>query len=98
MNYSKVTLPTILLPGVICITLLVIGYGAFRFFAKQSQDANVVHVSGRIEALETHISAATATRVKSVTVKEGDPVHAGQLIVTLDSGSLRKNSVSPDRL
>src|SRR5208283_1485461 len=90
MNNSKVTLPTFLLPSVICIALLATGYGTFRFFSKQTEDANVVHVSGRIEALETHISAATATRGKSVTVKEGYPVHAGQLIVTLDSGELEK--------
>lgn len=42
-------------------------------------------VSGRIEAPETHISAAAPARVKYVGAKEGDHVHKGQLLVSLDS-------------
>lgn len=70
--------------------LVAVSYAGYHFYSISQADANIVKVSGRIEAQETHISAPTATRVKSVRVKEGDSVHKGELIITLDSGILRK--------
>lgn len=64
-------------------------YGAIELYSHYIDSLNSVRVSGRIEAAETHVIAATATRITSVTVKEGDPVHKGQLIVTLDSQNLQ---------
>jgi multidrug resistance efflux pump len=81
---------TLLLPIMMIAVLLAAGYGAFYFFSHHGDESNIVRASGRIEAPETHISAPTATRVKSVAVKEGDSVHKGQLIVTLDSEKLQK--------
>ncbi len=80
----------VLLIIVISVALLAIGYGAFQFYSNHSDDPNIVRLSGRIEAAETHIEAPAATRVQSVAVKEGDSVHKGQLIVSLDSGILRE--------
>jgi HlyD family secretion protein len=73
------------------LLLLAAGYAAYHLYSTNSEQSNMVQVSGRIEAVETHISAGIATRVTSVLVKEGDQVHKGQLIVTLDSGSLQKS-------
>lgn len=52
----------------------------------KTHDNNVVEISGRIEAPETHISAIAATRVKAVRVHEGDKVNKGQLLIELDTG------------
>lgn len=46
-------------------------------------------VSGRIEAPETYITAATSSRVNQVHVKEGDHVRKGQLVVSLDSSIIK---------
>jgi multidrug resistance efflux pump len=81
---------TVLLIIVAFIALLCIAYGAFQFYSSHSEDPNIVKSSGRIEATETHIEAPASTRVKSVFVKEGDSVHKGQLLVTLDSGILKE--------
>lgn len=81
---------TILFRGLILTAMLAACYGTFYFYSHHNRDTNIVRASGRIEAPETHIAAATATRVISVAVKEGDPVHKGQLIVTLDSENLEK--------
>ncbi len=89
MNISEVTNSPILRRVAIFIALLATGCTVF-FIYSQIEEANTIHVSGRIEASETRLSAAAATRVKTVTVKEGDPVHKGQLIVTLDSADLQK--------
>lgn len=72
-----------------CAALLALGC-VVRFFAYPHADPNVVEVSGRIEADETHIVAATGTRVTQVLVDEGEKVSKGQLLVTLDSDNLEK--------
>lgn len=46
-------------------------------------------VGGRIEAPETYITAAASSRVNQVMVKEGDHVHKGQLIVSLDASIIK---------
>lgn len=60
----------------------------------KSHDGNVVEISGRIEAPETHISAVAATRVKSVLVREGDSVTKGQLLIQLDTGVIQAKAGS----
>ena len=74
----------------IIAALIAGGYGAFYLCSHNSNDSNLVRVSGRIEAPETYIAAPVATRVTSVAVKEGDSVHKGQLMITLDSENLQK--------
>lgn len=66
--------------------------GLIAFFSLQflkTHDNNVIEISGRIEAPETHISAIAATRVKSVLVREGDNVKKDQLLVQLDPGVIQ---------
>jgi multidrug resistance efflux pump len=70
-----------------CIGLICLCY-AISFFTKPHVDPNVIEVSGRIECDETHMIAATGTRVTSVLVDEGEAVRKGQLLLTLDSGGI----------
>jgi len=72
-----------------CLALLALGL-VVSFFAYPHSDPNVVEVSGRIEADETHLFAADGTRVLEVLVDEGERVSKGQLLVKLDSNNLEK--------
>src|SRR4029453_11123441 len=90
VQFANHRLGTISLPLMVIIVLLAIGSGAFYLYSQNGDDSKIVRLSGRIESPETHISAPTATRVKSVAVKQGDSVYKGQLIVTLDSQNLQK--------
>jgi HlyD family secretion protein len=54
-----------------------------------AKDPNTVEVSGRIEAKETYITSGVGTRVQSVRVQEGDKVHQGQVLLTLDASALK---------
>lgn len=89
MNFSALTKSITLRRGVIFVAILAIGCAVY-LYSKQMEEANVIQVSGRIEALETHISAPAATRVKTVTIREGDFVPKGKLIIILDSADLQK--------
>lgn len=51
--------------------------------------AKTLEISGRIEAPESHLSAAMPGRVVMIAVKEGDVVHKGQLLISLDSRLLK---------
>ena len=44
-----------------------------------------LRASGHVEATETRIAADAGGRVLTLTVKEGDRVHAGQIVMTLDT-------------
>jgi multidrug resistance efflux pump len=63
--------------------------GLIALNQKPASDPNIVDISGRIEATETYITAGVGTRVESVNVKEGDTVHKGQILLTLDAQTLR---------
>lgn len=74
--------------GIGFVALLLLCY-VISFFTTKHSDPDVVEVSGRVEADETHILAATETRVTQVLVDEGEAVSKGQLLVTLDSDNLQ---------
>jgi HlyD family secretion protein len=44
--------------------------------------------NGRIEAVETHVAAKTAGRLKEILVHEGDFVTVGQIVALMDTRSL----------
>lgn len=69
----------------VLLILLIAGAALYLYSGSRRSQSNSLEISGRIEAPETHISAATATRVNSVLVREGDLVHKGQLLLSLDS-------------
>jgi HlyD family secretion protein len=51
-----------------------------------SDDPNVVHLNGRLEAPLVDLAPKVAGRVVEVRVKEGDRVKAGDLLIVLDLG------------
>ena len=52
------------------------------YFLARPSDHNL-HLSGRIEGYETDVGAKTGGRVDSITVREGDQVKQGQLLVRI---------------
>src|SRR5207247_1970462 len=49
----------------------------------------VIAVSGRIEGDNSAVAAKTSGRIREITVREGDPVEAGQVIAELDDEQIR---------
>ncbi|MBC8120819.1 MAG: HlyD family secretion protein [Gemmatimonadaceae bacterium] len=70
--------------------LLIAGVGVavwYSFFAVPKSDG--LRLSGRIEGYETDLGAKAAGRVDAITVREGDSVRRGQLLVRLDDDELK---------
>jgi HlyD family secretion protein len=66
------------------------GLGAWRFFlAAPALPPGVIAASGRIEGDDAAVAAKTTGRIREITVREGDPVEAGQLIALLDDEQVR---------
>jgi HlyD family secretion protein len=70
------------------VTIAGIGAGVwYTFFRPQPQ--NFIPFSGRIEGYETDVSTKGAGRVETVTVREGETVTQGQLLVRLDDAEVQ---------
>jgi HlyD family secretion protein len=66
------------------------GFVAWRFLlAPSGPPPGVIAVSGRIEGDDAAVAAKTSGRIREITVREGDPVEAGQLIAVLDDEQVR---------
>jgi len=80
---SKVIIAFACCLGIAAITT----YAAWQRSERTAEiaDSQILQLSGRIEGPQTYISAGIPARVKFVAVKEGDPVHKGQLILSLDA-------------
>jgi HlyD family secretion protein len=75
-----------IIPIVILLVVLLVGYLAYSRFVSGNADAN--SVSGYIEGEETAIAAEVAGRIETITVDEGDRVTAGQELIRLDRAML----------
>jgi membrane fusion protein YbhG len=53
----------------------------------------VIPVSGRVEGDESAVAAKTSGRIREITVREGDPVEAGQVLAVLDDDQIRAREV-----
>jgi membrane fusion protein YbhG len=77
----------------IVVVLLLLGLGglgAWRFVLIPSDlPPGVVAVSGRIEGDDAAVAAKTSGRIRQITVREGDPVEAGQVLALLDDEQIR---------
>ena len=71
----------------------ILAYLVYDSLKEQAEDRRIL-ISGRFEAPETYIAAATATRVQSVAVNEGDTVKKGQLLLMLDDQALQSKLVA----
>ncbi len=65
--------------------LLIVGMLAWWFFLRGPDAAKeIITLSGRIESDDAAVAAKTPGRIREITVREGDPVKAGQVIAVLD--------------
>ena len=70
--------------------LALVGLAAWRLvFASRGVPPGVIAVSGRIEGDDSAIAAKTSGRIREITVREGDPLEAGQVIAVLDDEQIR---------
>jgi HlyD family secretion protein len=70
------------------VAIIGIGTGLwYAFFRTQPKD--FIPLSGRIEGYETDVSTKGAGRVETVTVREGETVTKGQLLVRLDDTEIQ---------
>jgi HlyD family secretion protein len=65
-----------------------VGYGVYRMFFYQPEPPGLF-LSGRIEGYETDVSAKIGGRIDNVTVRQGDMVKLGQMLVQIDDADLR---------
>ena len=73
----------------ILAVLAVLGGGGFYAWkALQPQNTAVVRGNGRIEATDIDIATKVAARIEKIFVQEGDFVHAGQLLVQMQTDTL----------
>jgi HlyD family secretion protein len=68
----------------IAITLLAAAPVWWFFFRQPSTPDEIIEVSGRIESDDAVVAAKTSGRIREITVREGDHVKTGQVIVVLD--------------
>jgi HlyD family secretion protein len=76
------------------VVLLVIlagaGFAGWRLFlARPELPASIVGASGRIEGDDAAVAAKTSGRIREITVREGAPVQAGQLLAVLEDDQVR---------
>jgi HlyD family secretion protein len=63
--------------------IITAGYFGWQYFAPKPAP-KFIQVSGRIEADETDIGAKTGGRIRSILVREGDPVQVGQVVAEIE--------------
>jgi HlyD family secretion protein len=70
--------------------LALVGFGVWRLvIASHGVPPGVIAVSGRIEGDDSAVAAKTSGRIREITVREGDPLEAGQVIAVLDDEQIR---------
>jgi HlyD family secretion protein len=72
-------------PVVVVALLAVAAFFVWRAFFAVSTPTNVITLSGRIEGNDSAIASKQPGRVLTVSFREGDSVHAGDVIATLDN-------------
>lgn len=73
---------------VLPLVLALLGAGWTTWYLLCRPQGEGLALSGRIEGDEANIGTKVAGRVEAVTVREGDPVRRGQVIVELDEAEL----------
>jgi HlyD family secretion protein len=86
MKSEKSHIKSVAIPAL----LLLAGAAAWWFFLR-GPDApeGIIALSGRIESDDAAVAAKTQGRIREITVREGDPVKAGQVIATLDDDQIK---------
>jgi HlyD family secretion protein len=71
------------------VVLAIAGTAAGIWYLLSRPSEGTLQISGRIEGYETDVGAKVGGRVKTVAVREGDPVKQGQLIAQLDDDEIQ---------
>lgn len=71
------------------LALLLVGTGTGIWYALSRPQSNTIELSGRIEGYPTDVGAKVGGRVNSVTVREGERVRRGDVIVRLDDAEIQ---------
>jgi HlyD family secretion protein len=71
-------------PLILITTLLLVGVGVSATWYLWANRGENLRLSGRIEGYETDVGTKVAGRIVSVTVREGEEVSQGQLLIRLD--------------
>lgn len=71
------------------LALLLVGTGTGIWYTLSRPQSNTIELSGRIEGYPTDVGAKVGGRVNSVTVREGDRVRQGDVIVRLDDAEIQ---------
>jgi membrane fusion protein YbhG len=77
MNPKKIVIPVVLLAAA--------GAGAWYVFGRPRQEEKGLTASGTVEATEAQIGFQVPGRIVEIAVREGDRVHAGQVLARLDA-------------
>jgi len=70
--------------GGIAAVLAIVVFGAWLLLKPADLPAGIASGNGRIEAVETDVSAKSPGRIKDILVDEGDFVKAGQVVAHMD--------------
>src|SRR6185295_15693878 len=76
MSPKKIVIPLVLVAAA--------GAGAWYFFGRPKPDESKLTASGTVEATEAQLGFQATGRIAEVAVREGDRVHAGQVLARLD--------------
>jgi HlyD family secretion protein len=76
MSPKKIVIPIVLVAAV--------GAGAWYAFGRPKQDEGQLAASGTVEATDAQLAFQAAGRIAEIAVREGDRVHAGQVVARLD--------------
>jgi HlyD family secretion protein len=80
-NPLKILIPLLLIGAV--------GFGVWKFFIhKEAPPTSVVTMTGRMEGDDAVIAPKVSGRIVDIRFREGDLVHAGDVIATLDDRSI----------
>ena len=69
------------------VVLLIISVIVFSYFRKNKVSS--IRTTGIVEGTEVNIASKVAGKISEICCKEGDDVHAGSLIILLESNDLR---------
>lgn len=72
-------------PKFLIPVLVVIGFAAAGYFVDRQRRANRSLLSGVFESQPTTVASRAGGRVKAISVREGDAVQKGQVLVTLEA-------------
>lgn len=71
------------------LALLIVGAVGIAMWYLSRPQSTALHLSGRIEGYPTNVGAKVGGRVDAVTLREGDAVRQGEILVRLDDAEIQ---------